>query len=520
MTDLLRNKNILSYENIRNTIQMFRSGVNSGQPEYMYDEPGCFFWKPLFYFLNSNSENVFGGGGLLHPSWMITGEYKEVKASDISCTNSKALRDCEGVEYDAKLQNSAYNYLMRNGEVRRAKLLEDFITILSDISSNTPWYFKEVSGLDEAVNKRTFYEAPKIDSVRKSITITCLTDSIDTRIGTMLDMYRSICYSWQTKREILPANLRKFDMGIYVFTKPYQSYKRDMTGGYKPLSWYDNHKFFGSDDTTIQDRSYKYLEFHNCEIELDSCKFGDSISNEEGSPMEYKIVISYDNCYDDRYNDQFLGFIGDSIITDILAEDDLITNTTGERFTNLSLLEINELMNTDPEKATQLKNTVYGAYQRKNLTGIEHYSSVIGNMLSNALNNAIDSTVGVAESAIESAAGGLLLGNLYHGSLANVWSDLKQGRLIKGAIDGYNTIVDENTYKRALGNLTGTVLEESKKNAYAIHKEYEKTQKKKMGNTPDLGTMSDNNTIKTPTTPTVVKKLGNLNKAKSAIKNI
>jgi hypothetical protein len=217
-----------------------------------------------------------------------------------------------------------------------------------------------------------------------------------------------------------------------------------------------------------------------------------------------------------------LGFIGDSIMTDILAEDDLTTNTTGEKYesailNSMSLLEIDELTNAAPEKAAQIKNSVYGAYQRKNLTGIEHYSSVIGNMLSNTLNNAIDSTVGVAESAIESAAGGLLLGNLYHGSLANVWNDLKQGRLIKGAIDGYNTIADENTYKRALGNLTGTVLEESKKNAYAIHKEYEKTHKQKMGNVPDLGTMRDDNNIKTPV---AVNKLGNLNKAKSAIKNI
>ena len=474
---------IFSYKSIRNSIQMFRSGVNSGTPEFWYDEPGYFFWKPLFYFFNGDSfDDGIGNGGLLYPSWINYKNDTYAKVEDTSDSNNgSALRDNKVAVEDAGLENSAYNYLMRNGELKRAQLLRNFITLLSDISSTTPWYFKEVSGLDEAVSKKTFFESPKIDETRKQITITCLSDSIDTRIGTMLDMYRSACYSWQTKREIVPANLRKFDMGIYVFTKPYNTFKKDITGVYKPLSVYDDpiKSLFNQDERTISNRSYKYLEFHNCEIDLESCKFGDTFSVESANTMEYKLVISYDNCYDNRYNDQFLGMIGDSIITDILEFDDLTTDT-----------------NSLPIAGG------YGSYNMTNLTGINKYNGILG-ILSKAADNLIDSTIGVAKQAVSSAAKGLLLGNIYHGSIKNIITDIGQGRIIKGSADAVKFMSNPENITKPLGNLFGTIKSETTKNILTIHKPNDVGNKK-------LGGMYSESR----------KKMGELNQAKSSIKNI
>ena len=476
---------IFSYKSIRNSIHLFKSGVGSGEPEFMYDEPGYFFWKPIFYFYNGDSfSDGIGNGGLLYPSF--TREFNNVE--DTSNSNGgKALNKNKDAINDAGLENSAYNYLMRNGELKRAKLLQNFITLLSDISSNSPWYFKEISGLDEAVNKKAFFESPKVDETRKQITITCLADSIDARIGTMLDMYRSACFSWQSKREIVPRNLRKFDMGIYVFTKPYNTYKRDATGAYRPMSYYDKGllDLLGEDKSSIENRSYKYLEFHNCEIDLDSCKFGDTFTVESASHMEYKIVISYDNCYDNRYSDQFIGMIGDSIVSDLIEMDSLTTDTNGLTISNL-------------------KN--YGDYELTNLTGIEHYNGLIG-IASNAMNNAIDSTIGVAKQAVKSTVGGFLLGNLYTGSIRNIISDISQGRLIKGAIDTVKAVTSPETITRPLGNFFGTIDAETRKNTLTANKSF--------ANGQGLGTFYGNK----PAQKTV-NNLGSLNNAKTAIKNL
>lgn len=414
---------IFSFKSIRNSISQFRQ-VNRYDGNRIYDEPGTFFWKPIFYFYNGDSESNsigLGNAGLLYPSWITNPEYVQVDDNSNN-PNEKALCKNDDAVNDAQLVNCAYNYLLRNNELKRAALLKNFIELLSDINSKTPWYFREITGLDEAVSKKSFFESPKIDENRKQITITCLADSVDTRIGNMLDMYRSACYSWQTKRVIVPANLRKFDMGIYVFLRPYQN--------------------FNNEDEGILNSSHKYLEFHNCEIDIDSCKIGDTFNNDAASQIEYKIVISYDNCYDNRYSDFHNGIIGDAIMTDMIVGDDKTKDAD-----NISNLE--------------------GEYgETYSVTGIK------SNILTRAIDNAIDATVGTAKQALRSGVGGLLLGNLYHGSIAGSLRDIRQGRLVSGTTELINNLTNKETYERPIQNIYGTVKEETvnkiKKSAKAI----------------------------------------------------
>lgn len=414
---------IFSFKSIRNSISQFKK-VNRYDGNRIYDEPGTFFWKPVFYFYNGDSmdnSTGLGNAGLLYPSWITNPKYKQVDDNS-NIAGSKALCENSDAVNDAQLVNCAYNYLLRNNELKRAALLKNFIELLSDINSKTPWYFREITGLDEAVSKKSFFESPKIDENRKQITITCLADSVDTRIGNMLDMYRSACYSWQTKRVIVPANLRKFDMGIYVFLRPYQN--------------------FNNEDEGILNSSHKYLEFHNCEIDIDSCKIGDTFNNDAASQIEYKIVISYDNCYDNRYSDFHNGIIGDAIMTDMIVGDDKTKDAD-----NISNLE--------------------GEYgETYSVTGIK------SNILTRAIDNAIDATVGTAKQALRSGVGGLLLGNLYHGSIAGSLRDIRQGRLVSGAAELINNLTNKETYERPIQNIYGTVKEETvnkiKKSAKSI----------------------------------------------------
>jgi hypothetical protein len=460
MNDLIQYSE-LSYEYLTNLRKNF---VKVGKEGYKkYDEPGFFFWKPLFYFFNGTDEKSgLGSAGLLHPSWSEEYIYKPVE-DESNIDNSKPMNTNEDIIRDVSLPNSAYNYLLRNGELKRAQLLKNFINLLSEISSFTPWYFKEISGLEDAVSRKEFFNSPKIDETRKSITITCLADSVDTRIGNMLDMYKAACYSWQTKREIVPANLRKFDMGIYVYLQPTQ-----------------RNSF-----NDIRYVSHKYLEFHNCEIDIDSCKFGDSFSIETPNMIEYKIVINYDNCYDNRYSNNILGLIGDAITSDFTTSlfdkenkdvdgSTLKDNIKHKDYTGVEKygamydydLTYDDNLSDDSDKTKSIKsiyNNIYGnkSYdQRKTSSGF----------LSNVINKAYDATAGTIEQAVKSGVGGLLWGNLYHGSLLNTASDIYQGNIISGTMDLVKNATDKKTYTRAVENLYGTIKEETSSRVNKVKK--------------------------------------------------
>ena len=241
-----------------------------------------------------------------------------------------------------------------------------------------PWYFQSIAGLDAAIEKK-FFKEPKIDEAKRQLKFELLADAYDTRIGTMLDCYRSACFSWQSKREIVPSNLRKFDMGLFIYLKPVQRRRGTLISR-------------GNSDRDIDTTSYKYLEFHNCEINFDSFKFGDTLTNVEaaGNPMKYSLVIDYDECFEDRYNDQFVGIIGDSIIQDMY---------------NISV--DNDYLNH--------RDTPHGMDSDGFLT------SVLKNVYSATIDKGLDYVQGKATS--------LVLGNIYGFQAANAARRLTDGQI-------------------------------------------------------------------------------------------
>ena len=461
MNDNVSKYSEFSYEYIKNIRGNFRKILPD--KSRIYDEPGFFFWKPIFYFYNGDGDNYSGLGsaGLLHPSWINNDKYSKVEDTSNE-PNSPSLQEDPKVQEDIKKPNSAYNYLLRNDEIKRAKLLKNFVELLSDINSNTPWYFKEISGLEEALSRNEFFKSPKINEDRKKIVITCLADSVDTRIGNMLDMYRAACFSWQTKREIVPANLRKFDMGIYIFLQPSQ------------MSYHGN----------IKTMSHKYLEFHNCEIDIDSCKISDTFSSETAQSMEYKISIYYDNCYDNRYSNNVLGMIGDAIRTDMVSKDDMMKDADGfsdmysenahkdntsAEYGDMYNPKLTNRNNIKPNKSVGIKDA-YGNMQGKKLTGRDNGTG----FLSNLTGNIIDATVGNLKQTLRSGVGSLLLGNLYHGSLTRGLQDVMQGRIISGGTEILQTATSEKTYinagEKALGTLYSAVADKTKSKVKQLEK--------------------------------------------------
>ena len=285
------NNTILPYYRMLDDIKNFKtSGTVYDMDENfnMFDTPAHKYFKLMFYFgsdsefkdsTSTQSQKFDSGSGLLAPTW----------------ESYNSTGDDKFYNY-----NSAWAYLKLNDENERAEKLEQFVILLSDISSKSPWYFSSVGGLQEALERKVT-EDGKLEIVDKKLTITCLPDAYDNRIGTLLELYRDVTWSWIHKKEIIPANLRKFDMAIYIFETP-------------------DHKLYGKDKFMS---SYKMIEFHDCEFNYNSIKSAWSeVNNVDGISPKYTIDITYADCYEISYNNIMMRTIGDVILTDMINAAD------------------------------------------------------------------------------------------------------------------------------------------------------------------------------------------------------
>ena len=113
---------------------------------------------------------------------------------------------------DDILNDSAAEYLARIGAPSRQAYLEIFINFLYNIQNDAPWFFQSITGvgelykIDPAVNFR---------GKDKILTIECL-ESVDMRLSILADAYRNVAFDMEYMREILPINLRTFNMAIHV----------------------------------------------------------------------------------------------------------------------------------------------------------------------------------------------------------------------------------------------------------------------------------------------------------------
>lgn len=314
MSDKQDQYSALSYGTfLRNRLNFKQAGTRDGSDFNIYDTPSQKYFKIFFYFWNGDidgfieKDSYVQSGGLLAPMWQLF-QSKDNSKSDYTDKNYWKY-------------TTAWTYLKLNGEDERADLLQNFVELLSNINSESPWYFQQIEGLGEALDRpQTMKNDFIFEETRKKITLKCLQDAYDDRISTLLDLYKAIVWSWQTKRVILPANLRKFDMGVYIFETPIKNIHNP-----------DKQSFLTkpeSDFATIDKRSsqyltsYKYIEFHNCEIDYNAAHTGfATLDNIEGSYPVHTIDIYFDDCYETRYNEFMMKDIGDMIHRDSVVYD-------------------------------------------------------------------------------------------------------------------------------------------------------------------------------------------------------
>lgn len=372
----------LSYGMFLQDIKNFKKAGTRNGGEFNYlDTPAHLYFKILFNFWNGDIDNPGNkefSGGLLSPTWITIGS------------------DTDYYNY-----NSAWSYLKMNNENERAEKLEKFVELLSNINMKSPWYFQSIEGLDAARARNAPNGDVKFDE-RNKISIKCLKDSYDDRIGTLIDLYRDIVWSWSMKREVVPSNLRKFDMAIYIFSSPIFTI-HDYSGNYAsvgPIGQYIT--------------SYKYLEFHNCEIDYNSgTSMYAGINNTEGVEPEYSIDIYYDDCYENRYNEYMMRNIGDMVAWDVAS------NTVNADGSNNDFLIESSPQTDDLTHENEINNRTF-------------YYDNNGGILSKMVGDVINAGVDRLNEFITSK----YLGNIYGFSLKKSITD------INNVLDGkiFNTI--------------------------------------------------------------------------------
>jgi len=112
---------------------------------------------------------------------------------------------------------SAVAYLAKIGESNRVEYLKAFIQGLQEINTTRPYYWQTIDGLIEAWNKSTKFEIDPYTGTtgEEGITIGCL-EALDLKLTALFSLYKMAVYDVRYKRFIVPKNLLRFDVYIYV----------------------------------------------------------------------------------------------------------------------------------------------------------------------------------------------------------------------------------------------------------------------------------------------------------------
>lgn len=239
-------------------MQQFKKGSTS-----ITGEPGWFYFKIIFHF-----DDTFGLlGNIVHNS--VTTTHRGNTA--IQYLNSRAGR------------------FKQDNLKSRAIALEKFVKYLSFINSSCPWFFDKITGLNEVVPQLNEF------SKEKKIEISCMPDAIDMRLTSLLHLYQYACYDDIFMKEIIPENLRKFNMSVIIYHMPIKFHSTTIENGtsIRAKSTYDTGNFSNR-------MSYKLYTFKGCEIDLTT--LGNVVPNSLDNQQPFNlgqntISIKYDRAF-------------------------------------------------------------------------------------------------------------------------------------------------------------------------------------------------------------------------------
>lgn len=345
-------------------------------------EPGWFYFKIFFDF--QDPKGLFGG--------IMTDDTPD------TC----ALRYLFTVR----------NYYKSLNIQDRMLALARFTYTLSYISAICPWFFIGINGANK-LGELNLRELGK----RKSIDLICNGESVDMRLNNLLDMYRYACYDDIYFREIIPENLRKFNMSIVIMNAPIKYFQTAMMTSAKTskigqighngdtilnkaISGINkisgllagssantfNYKTVNGDNNNISNMlSFQMYTLKNCEI--DPVSFGSYVPSSMNNTLFFKqgagaIKIKFDRCYKHTFNEWSQMFYGTTGIEYDKSVGKLIENhqngLLGSGITNVK--KYMTLQNNNDERLSAIQKSIYNSFFDKDADiykGLIDFSEVV-----------------------------------------------------------------------------------------------------------------------------------------------
>jgi hypothetical protein len=354
-----------NYSNFFNDRDRWMKGIGD-----ITSEPNWMYFKVFFDFNTSNG--LFGG---------ILNEKTE-NIRKISATSALGF-----------YLQWAGHYMAENANARMVSL-QKFVKTLNYVSNYAPWFFQAIEGLDSlAIDLQT----PLKD---RSFKIKCAPDAIDMRLTTLFDFYKFACFDYVNFKEMLPANLRKFNMSIMFFSVP--------------IRFIDTHSKIGSTEYKIRgtrgdngtSAMCKIINFKNCEFDVEKM-FNTPTSMKNETPFEFStntIAIKYQRSFETIVNPYFN-------IKQSMFGIESIQSDIPKRFRSIGGVT-NLLQNSTGNKSNGFINTM------KSVLGVGFNISNLSNTISSAVSQSlIDETESFCQNLYSTVQGKWgstpELGNIY-----------------------------------------------------------------------------------------------------------
>ena len=356
-----------------NERSMFQKGIST-----LAGEPGHFYFKIFFNF-----DTSFGLlGSLLH---------------------------VDNNSFSQFSTNTAIKYLMYSSIGRphrsddipgRMLALFKFGNLLSYISNYSPWFFKSIKNLSSA----DVYPLTEIQNDKNSIEIELNPDAVDMRVTTLFDLYRYACYDRIKMKEIIPENLRKFDMDVMVFHVPLKYYNTAISS--KSLKKKFDYKKLSYNMANMP--SFKMYSFLGCEFDLESLGslMPDIKNDKPGMIGETSIKINYTQVHTHTMNDWYRIMFG----TDGFYYNANRENTNPSE---VALVEAAEKNSSYNDKSTFYDKSNDEQYQRLKAKQAILDHLLYYNSTSSQYKELIDASEALCSDLYRAVAPNKALGNLY-----------------------------------------------------------------------------------------------------------
>ena len=356
-----------------NERSMFQKGIST-----LAGEPGHFYFKIFFNF-----DTSFGLlGSLLHVDNNSFSQFS---------TNT-------AIKY---LMYSSIGLPHRSDDIPgRMLALFKFGNLLSYISNYSPWFFKSIKNLSSA----DVYPLTEIQNDKNTIEIELNPDAVDMRVTTLFDLYRYACYDRIKMKEIIPENLRKFDMDVMVFHVPLKYYNTAISS--KSLKKKFDYKKLS--DNMANMPSFKMYSFLGCEFDLESLGslMPDIKNDKAGMIGETSIKINYTQVHTHTMNDWYRIMFG----TDGFYYNANKENTNPSE---VSLVEAAEKNSSYNDKSTFYDKSDDEQYQRLKAKQAILDHLLYYNSTSSQYKELIDASEALCSDLYRAVAPNKALGNLY-----------------------------------------------------------------------------------------------------------